>query len=592
MAISFESIEKAKSLLADQIPDWDFEAVKDAAGDAWNDILGKVDIPGATEAQKEKFYTALFHANVQPRNRVSDHGEWDDYYTIWDSWKTVYPFQNLVRSDMVASTVNSMISRYNKNLAAGSGYISDAYIQGKEFSPGQGGNDVENIIVDAYLKNIPGIDWEAAYAAVKGNSESMRTPRYVSQGYQHSTADSQKVAQNGMLYTSRLRASSATQGFAYNDYAIGQMAKGLGKLDDYYFYSARSSNWENIWDPNMAGTASGDTSFRGFAHNKNASGVFENQGTNPTGGRDRDYYEASTWTGSYYPVFDADRLVTLMGGREKFVERLDHTFTRGHPSTSNSYIDIGNEPAFQTLWLFCSEYVRRPDLSSKWAASYLSSFPQNGYPGDEDNGAMSTIYMFMMSGFFPYSCTNTYYLHGGRLPEVTYHLANGKAFTIRNVNASAANIYVQSATLNGAPLNDCWITYDQIMAGGELEFIMGSAPSKWSWFGDLIFNTALSVDGKKAKSIGQGFGKTLTASISPVNNSSDPVDVVFIAALYNASGKLCDIVSSEKKSIVVGCDETFTVNMNIPISARGYSYKLFIWEYDSYVPLCAPVSLD
>lgn len=465
IAISFVSVEKAKEFLNSQIPGWDYEGVKNAAGLAWNEVLDTVDLSdGASEAQKEKFYTALFHTNVQPRNRVSDHGEWDDYYTIWDSWKTVFPFQTLTRPEMVADNLNSFISRYNK-----SGYISDAFIQGKEFVCGQGGNDIENIIADAYLKNIPGVDWEAAYAAAKGNADNMRTPRYVESGYQYGTAAADKVALNGLRYSSRLYPSSATMGFAYNDYALAAMAKGLGKTADYNKYFARSSNWKNIWDPNMSGDG-----YVGFAHNKNAGGTFENASDNPTTGYNRDYYECSIWAGSYFPTFDVDSMVALMGGRYTFANRLDFALSKG-----SSYIDFGNEPAFQTIWLFATPQVKRPDLASKWVAQFLSKFPQGGYPGDEDNGAMSSIYMFMMSGFFPFSCSNSYYLHGGRLPEVTYNLANGKKFTIRNNNASAANIYVQSAKLNGQPLNESWITYEQIMSGATLEFEMGAKPSRW-----------------------------------------------------------------------------------------------------------------
>ena len=461
IAISFDSVEKAKSYLNTQIPAWDYEGVKNAGAAEWNDILGSVELGDAvTEAQKEKFYTALFHANVQPRDRTSDHGEWDDYYTIWDSWKTVFPFQTLVRPDMIADNINSFISRYNKT-----GYITDAFIQGKEFICGQGGNDIENIIADAYIKNVPGVNWEDAYAAVKGDSEAMRSPTYVTDGYQYGA----KVAQNGMNYSGRLYPSSATMGFAYNDYAVAIMAKGLGKTADYTKYMARSNNWKNIWDSNLTGDG-----YKGFAHNKNAAGNFENPTINPTSGYDSHYYEASIWAGSYYPVFDVDSMVDLMGGKYMFANRLDFALSQG-----NNYINFGNEPAFQTIWLFSTPQIKRPDLASKWVNQFLARFPQNGYPGDEDNGAMSTIYMFMMSGFFPMSCTNTYYLHGTRLPEVTYNLGNGKKFTIKGINTSSSNIYVQSATLNGEPLDESWIDYDQIMAGGTLEFVMGSAPSRW-----------------------------------------------------------------------------------------------------------------
>ena len=481
IAISFTSEQSARELLNQEIPDWDFDKVKANAQNSWNDILSRVQISG-DDATKQMFYTAFYHANVQPRNRVDDHGNWDDYYTIWDSWKTAFPFYNLVRPDLVASNINSFINRYNT-----SGYISDAYIQGKEFICGQGGNDIENIIADAYLKDIPGVDWEEAYAAAVGNATSMRTPDYVQLGYQ--SASSAKVASNGMSYSSRLYPSSATLGFAYNDYALSQMAKGLGKTDDYERYSARSNNWETLWNDNVS-----EAGFSGFAINKNKDGTFPTP-PDPTLGWNTHYYEASIWEGSYFPVYDIPGLIEKMGGRVTFIKRLEYAFEKG-------YINFANEPSFQTIWLFASDEIKRPDLASKWANEYIKEYTATGYPGDEDNGAMSTMYMFLMSGFFPISGTNNYYLHGTHLPEVTYHLSNGKQFKIVGYNTADANIYVQSVKLNGQDINVSKITYDQIMDGGTLEFYMGDTPSGWARNVDIQNPTSvenLTADGNTVK---------------------------------------------------------------------------------------------
>ncbi|MDR1428604.1 MAG: GH92 family glycosyl hydrolase [Bifidobacteriaceae bacterium] len=440
IAISFVSEARAVEFLDQQIPDWDFDAAHAAATEAWNDVLRNVDLGGEVSlAQKAKFYTALFHANVQPRDRMSDHGYWDDYYTIWDSWKTAFPFLSLTRPDMVAENINSFIDRYAAN-----GYVSEAFIQGKDFLSGQGGNDIENVICDAYLKNIPGVDWEAAYAAAKGDAAAMRSAGYINSGYHTGAA----VATNGLPYSWRFGAGSGTMGFAINDHALAVMAQGLGHEEDSVLFAKRSGNWRNIWDKNR--TADG---YSGF----------------PVGA----FYEANMWEGAYYPVFDVEGMVELMGGRSVFVSRLENALSKG-------YIDFENEPSLQTVWLLATPQVGRPDLASKWANEFLKKFPAEGYPGDEDNGAMSTAYMWIMSGLFPFAGTNYYYLHGSRLPEITYHLGNGKDFVIKGNDASAANIYVRSATLNGQPLNESWITYEQIMAGGTLEFTMGATPSAWA----------------------------------------------------------------------------------------------------------------
>ncbi|MDR1833526.1 MAG: GH92 family glycosyl hydrolase, partial [Propionibacteriaceae bacterium] len=457
IAISFNSAAKAAQFLDEQIPGYDFNGVRTAAQAEWNNVLGKVELGSdTTDAQRAKFYTALFHANVQPRDRVSDIGVWDDYYTLWDSWKTLFPFQTLTRPDMVAANVNSFITRFNDH-----GYLAETFTSGKEFLSGQGGNEAENVIGDAYLKNLAGVDWEQAYQVAKGNSEVLRSPQYISLGY-HASGDR---AINNLQYASRIKPASATMGFAINDHALAVMAAGLGHTDDAALFAARAQNWKNIWNPDA--TSDG---YYGFAQNRNADGSFT--AADPTGGYNSHYYEARIWEGSYYPVYDVAGMVEKMGGKYTFVSRLENALNKG-------YIDYSNEPSFQTIWLFSTPEIKRPDLAAKWANTYLKKFPGNGYPGDEDNGAMSTMVMFLLSGFFPYSGTNNYYLHGARLPEVTYHLANGNDFKITGVNASDTNIYVQSATLNGQPLEESWITYEQIMAGADLEFVMGPTPSDW-----------------------------------------------------------------------------------------------------------------
>ncbi|MFV0396103.1 MAG: glycoside hydrolase domain-containing protein [Coprobacillaceae bacterium] len=182
IAISFVSTDQAKTFLDTETKDKDFEEIKQQGADKWNEILGKVELGDTVdEVTKGKFYTALYHTNIQPRDRTDDHGTWDDYYTLWDSWRTTFPFLQLTRPDMVASNIDSFIKRYEQN-----GMISDAYIQGKEFLCGQGGNDIENVIADAYLKQVPGVDWEKAYEIVENEAENFRSKQYRDKGYHYS----------------------------------------------------------------------------------------------------------------------------------------------------------------------------------------------------------------------------------------------------------------------------------------------------------------------------------------------------------------------------------------------------------------------
>ncbi|MEG0684143.1 MAG: GH92 family glycosyl hydrolase [Coprobacillus sp.] len=475
IAISFVSEEKAKGFLNDEIKDFDFENIKEEAKDTWNEVLGKVELGDTVDEEtKKKFYTALYHTNIQPRDRTEDHGTWDDYYTLWDSWRTVFPFLQLTRPEVVAGNINSFIKRYDQN-----GMLSDAYIQGKEYLCGQGGNDIENIIADAYLKDIPGVDWNEAYRVAKGDAENYRSQQYDQVGYHYSGTK----AINGKDYSWRVKPSSATVGFAYNDFSIASMAKGLGKEEDYKKFLASSKKWLNNWDENLVAS----DGYKGFIHKRGQDGSYPKidpsrltgmDGTEKIfAGYNDDFYEAGIWEGSYSPTFDLPTLIEKMGGKYEYADRLNFALEKG-------YMNFANEPSFQTIWTLATDEVQRPDLASHWVDDYLNMYTDVGYPGDEDNGAMSSMYMFMMSGFFPMSGTNNYYLHGTKLPEVTYHLGTGKDFVIKGINTSDKNIYVQSATWSGQPLTSSKLTYEQIKNGGTLEFVMGSQPSDWARVAD------------------------------------------------------------------------------------------------------------
>ncbi len=249
--------------------------------------------------------------------------------------------------------------------------------------------------------------------------------------------------------------------------------------EDYEKYIQSSKKWLNNWDENLVSS----DGYKGFIHKRAADGSYATVDPSHFLGYDGtemkwqgygdDFYEAGIWEGSYSPTFDLPTLVEKMGGKYAYADRLDYALGQG-------YINFANEPAFQTIWTLASDEVQRPDLASKWVDVYLSKYTDVGYPGDEDNGAMSSMYLFMMSGFFPMSGTNNYYLHGTHLPEVTYHLGTGNDLVIKGINVSDENIYVQSATWNGQPLTSSKLTWEQIKEGGTLEYVMGSQPSDWA----------------------------------------------------------------------------------------------------------------
>ncbi len=465
IAVSFKSQTQAAQWLDKEIPGWDFDLIKSQAASVWNKALRSIILENASPQEMHKFYSSLFHTMVQPRDRTGDNGNWDsdapfwdDHYTLWDTWKTLFPLMAIIRPDVVRDNVNSFIDRHKHN-----GYVATAFIQGKEYKVGQGGDEADNVIADAYVKGISGVNWEDAYDLLRFHADKNRTANYRDRGF--------VCLDEKTDYCPRMKSGSGTLAFAYNDFCVAQVAKGLGKTEDYQKYLKRSRNWENVWDRFAKDKHSG---YMGFVRARRADGSFKP--TPPRMGYNTDFYEGTCWIYSYFIPHDVPGMIEKMGGSQEFIERLCFAMR-------NNLIDFSNEPSFMTIWLF--DAARRPYLASHWANQLRKQFNDQGYPGDEDSGAMSSLYIFLTAGFFPFAGQDIYYLHGPSAAKMTFHLQNGKTFTVLASNASAKNIYIQSAALNGKPLDKPWIRHKDITEGGVLEFTMGPAPSAWGCNGEF-----------------------------------------------------------------------------------------------------------
>lgn len=465
IAVSFVSVERARAHLEREIPQWDLAGLEQAAKARWTEAISPVNAPGISRAEGRKLYTALFHSLVQPRDRTLDAGWpasapfWDDQYTLWDTWQSLYPLLAIVKPEAVAANVNSFAERFARN-----GRAETAFIQGREFQVGQGGDEVEPVIADALAKRIPGIRWEKVWPLLKFNT-SRRTDDYLKLGY---------VSSRGGIggYDSRMKSGSSTLAFAYGDWCASRVATSLGHRAEAAALLDRSRNWRNVWDPAAEGEG-----FTGFVRARNQDGTF--RPTPATGGDGTDFYQGTCWNYSFNVPHERDAMIELMGGRARFVERLDFALAKN----SGSYINFANEPSFQAIWQFC--HAGRPYLASYWADRLRQRFGENSYPGDEDSGAMSSLYFFLTAGLFPCAGQDHYYLHGPRVPRLEFKVAGGKTFTITALNAGGANIYVQSATLDGRPLDLPVIRHADILSGTTLAFVMGPFPSAWGTPGDL-----------------------------------------------------------------------------------------------------------
>ncbi len=462
VAVSLKSSEQATAWVDAEIPAWDYAKVKSDAIKSWNKELGKITVEGGTEKDKRLFYTASYHASVMPRNRMNDMvgfdknvPVWDDHLAVWDTWRTLYPLKVLTNPDMVSGTINSFIARWKKN-----GKVKDAFVAGTDKSDDQGGNDIDNIIADAYIKGVKGVTWKEAYALMKFEADSQRN------GISYGKKDSSKLYKELGWIPAGKMSSSVSLEYAYNDFCAAQMAKDLGTLGDYQKYLSRSNGWTTLRNPDAESDG-----FKGFIVPKMLGGNFIPIDVKKNWGSWRDYfYEGSSWTYSYFVPHGFEKLVELSAGKEAIAKKLQYGF-------EHNLIDYGNEPAFLAVHAF--HYAGRSDLASYYVRKLLrQNFTEDGSKDNDDSGAMSSWYLFSAMGFFPNAGQNIYYLTGAAFPSITLTLGNGKKLKITAKGASDKAVYIQSCKINGKPWGKAWFTHNEIKNGGRIEFIMGDKPAK------------------------------------------------------------------------------------------------------------------
>jgi len=469
VGISMKSVENAQYFLDKEIPDFNYQNVKAQAQTAWNSELSKIKIEGVSSQEKTIFYTALYHAMLMPRNRTNnmrgfDEGVpvWDDQYAVWDTWRTLFPLMVLINPDMVSDNINAFIERYKVNKI-----VKDAFIAGNDMIAEQGGNNVDNIIVDAYLKGIEGVNWDEAYNIIKEHADGANG-RLGGKGFDGLKKSDAMVSykKDGWL-PAGIMSCSYTLEYAYNDFCAGTMAKAMGESSDAERYFNRSKQWENLWNPNAVSDG-----FKGFIVPKKTDESFLDIDIKKHWGSWNEYfYEANSWTFSFFVPHQTDRLIELCGGDEAYVNRLTHAF-------NNNLTNPANEQGFLTATSFI--HAGRPDLSSKYIRELLKGYTSTSLPGNDDSGAMSSWYVFSSMGIFPNAGQDFYYLFGSQFGKSTIALKDGNEIIIESKNASSKNIYVQSCKVNSKPWNKATIKHEVIKNGVHIEFIMGDSPSNWA----------------------------------------------------------------------------------------------------------------
>lgn len=466
--ISFVSVDGARENLAQDIPGWDFDRVRQRAHALWADALAGVDIQGGTATQREAFATALYHCMIDPRafsdfngkytgadHRVHQTGDFT-YRTIfsgWDVFRSQYPLLTIIRPDVVNDTINSLMQQAE---LSGRGVLARWEIVGVE-SGCMIGDPAVSVFAGAYLKGIRGYDAQAAYRLCRESVMGSRSSR-------ENLADYERL---GFVPGS----ISWTLEDAYFDYCAGRFAAALGKTNDTALLLKRALNYRNIYDPTV-----------GNMRARQRDGSWTPWKGATAGGQG--CVESNPYQQGWFVPQDVAGLIGLMG-KDYFLSHLTEFFEKTPPSFKwNDYYNHANEPVHHVAYMFT--YAGAPWLTQKWARFIMDHAYGSGVKGlcgNEDVGQMSAWYVLSALGFHPVSPVDGIYIIGSPLfDKVTVRLDPryypGKSFTVVARNNAAENFYVQSATLNGRPLERAWIKHSEIVAGGTLEFMMGSQPNK------------------------------------------------------------------------------------------------------------------
>ena len=491
--ISYVSIAGARANLAAEIPDWDFDRVHQQARDAWTKAFDHLTVEGGTEDHKTIFYSALYRAMLYPMTfadvdgsyRGGDHQVHQSstfvnrtLFSGWDDFRTAYPLLTLVAPSVVNDQINSMVNLADFN---GTHYYDRWEIMGC-YTGIMTGNPEVVVINDAWQKGIRGFDSEKAYEyAVNTTLKSG----------------------NSKLGYCRGSISDTTE-YGLDEWNVSQFAAALGKKDDAAKYLALSQSYRHIFDPNQAWTydAAGteaNPKWKGSFRVMDGNGKFVPwEGLTSRNGARESSVEQAEW-GVCYDVPD---LIQLHGGKDLFVAKLDDFYKRSPDFTTynpdqrtpnpnapqywaGTFNNPGNEPTELIVFLF--NRADAPWLTDKWLLNEEQAYKvgPNGVPGDDDVGQLSAWYVTAASGLVQ-SCPGDlrYDIVTPLFDKVTYKFdpkyTKGGLFTITAKNNSPDNIYIQSATLNGQPLNRCWISYAELTAGGTLDLVLGPQPNK-SW---------------------------------------------------------------------------------------------------------------
>ena len=482
IGMSSSSVEGAKANMAAEVSGWDFETVRQAANQAWNDRLSRIMIDG-TQDDKVNFYTSMYHLYIQPNDIADVDGKYigpnrevtqspnGKYYSTWSQWDTfraAFPMYTILSPELINDFVNSMLEYSEQQ-----GHLPIWSLWGQETYTMIGNHSIP-MIVDAYLKGFDGFDAERAYREIK-----------------KSITESKHYKSNWEVYDKygyypydliKLESVSRTLECGFDDYCTAILAEKLGKTEDAEFFKKRSVYYKNLFDKET-----------NTMRPKNSKGEWIApfdpyelaHADSNVGGH---YTEGNALQYTWHVMQDIPGLIELMGGKEETGKVLDYLFNTTQESTG-TLSDVtgligqyahGNEPSHHVAYIY--PYLDRPEETQRLVRQICTDFYKNkpdGLIGNDDCGQMSAWYMFSALGFYPMNPVSGEFVFGApQIPLARIDVGNGKTFTMEAKNLSEENLYVEKIELNGQAYDKKFITYQDIMNGSSLVFYMTNEVKK------------------------------------------------------------------------------------------------------------------
>jgi predicted alpha-1,2-mannosidase len=506
--VSFLSVDQARKNLDREIKNYDINSLAAEGRKIWNEELGKIKVQGGSDNDKVVFYTSLYRTFERPVC-ISEDGSYysaldgkvhsdkgvqfftDDW--IWDTYRAAHPLRILIEPEKEEHILNSYIEMAGQM----KNFWMPTFPEITGDSRRMNSNHGVASVLDAYVNGLRGFDIKKAYEACKGAiTEKTLAPWsgapageldrfYIEHGYMPALHEKESETVPEVNHYEKRQAVAVTLGTSYDEWCLSQIAKAIGKTDDYQLFLKRSYNYRNLFNP-----------VTHFFHPKDSNGKF----IQPfdyifSGGKGaRDYYDENNgWTYRWDVQHNIADLVGLMGGRIDFIKNLDSLFSEPLGKSKFDFyfqfpdqtgnvgqFTMANEPSLHIPYLY--NYVGEPWKTQKRIRSLLNEWFRNdlmGVPGDEDGGGMSAFVVFSKMGFYPVTPgSGTYNIGSPAFENAIIHLGNGKEFKIVAQNCSQQNKYIQSAKLNGKIWNKPWFSHDDIKDGGVLELIMGDKANK------------------------------------------------------------------------------------------------------------------